>query len=193
MGDLTDRECPQLSSQGSADSDLAWKLIAHADFTPIEEPERRKFTFVISNKNTKNAEEKRFIEGEQTESEAHEAWLMGVALRMPIDEPLRTIAHRETAYAMLDGIAIGEFRVKHGTRTLAEYRADKMCICDSVCCCSRVCTRFADLECPCSAKLSLLVDLPFDPTVLIVDPVADEDIECFGDDADGETDIQGYL
>lgn len=152
-------------------------MIAHPDFEALKEPERRKFDFLhVQVKPQKNPEQALFKIGWDLEEKVHDDWLAGITTHTAIKEEMRTLAHREAAYACLDGTSVGEFRVKEGTRTLAEYRQDKLCICDGTCSCSRVCTRFPDMHCPCSSKLTLMVDLP--PLEASDDAMSVDDSKC---------------
>lgn len=69
-------------------------------------------------------------------------------------ETIRTMANREAASAMLNGITVGEFRRIEGTLPLKEYAAKMKCICFNFCICAAECTRKASRSCPCSARMS---------------------------------------
>jgi hypothetical protein len=73
--------------------------------------------------------------------------------RTTAEEFLRKEAHRECSTARLQGEVVGLYRYFEGHLTVEEYHERKMCICWQLCECSKLCTRFADLICPCADKI----------------------------------------
>lgn len=69
-------------------------------------------------------------------------------------ETVRTMANREAASAMLNGITVGEFRRIQGALPLREYAANMKCICFNFCICAKECTKKASRPCPCSGRMS---------------------------------------
>ena len=76
-------------------------------------------------------------------------------LRIPSQENLRREAHMELASARLEGVCVGEYRYYQGHLSVEDYIKKGLCVCWSHCACSRVCSRFGDVLCPCSADLVL--------------------------------------
>jgi len=75
--------------------------------------------------------------------------------RTPAEELLRREVHRECASARLEGVSVGEWRFYRGHLCLEEYKEAHMCICWEMCECSKACTRFADMICPCSEHINI--------------------------------------
>jgi hypothetical protein len=78
-----------------------------------------------------------------------------VLTRTPSEENLRREAHLECAGARLEGVAVGEYRYYQGHMSVEEYVAANMCVCWAACYCSKLCTRFGDVLCPCSSDIVL--------------------------------------
>ena len=76
-------------------------------------------------------------------------------LRMPSEENLRREAHLELANARLEGASVGQYRYYQGHLSVEEYVSKGMCVCWSPCACSRVCSRYGDVMCPCGGDLEL--------------------------------------
>jgi hypothetical protein len=72
------------------------------------------------------------------------------ALRSPAEEMLRREVHRECSAARLEGVGVGEFRYYQGFMSLEDYVRARLCVCWGGCWCSKVCTLFGDVLCPCS-------------------------------------------
>lgn len=71
------------------------------------------------------------------------------------EEMLRLEAHHECAFARLVGVSVGQYRYFQGCLTIEEYVEKEMCVCWGVCSCSKLCTRFADMVCPCAGSIEL--------------------------------------
>ncbi|KEF55522.1 uncharacterized protein A1O9_08272 [Exophiala aquamarina CBS 119918] len=78
-----------------------------------------------------------------------------VLTRTPSEENLRREAHLECAGARLEGVAVGQYRYYQGHMSVEEYVAANMCVCWGGCYCSKLCTRFGDVLCPCSSNILL--------------------------------------
>ncbi|KIX08422.1 uncharacterized protein Z518_03078 [Rhinocladiella mackenziei CBS 650.93] len=76
----------------------------------------------------------------------------------PSEENLRREVHLECASARLEGVAVGQYRYYQGHMSLEEYKAARMCICWDFCWCSKLCTIYADVKCPCSKWIVLHKD-----------------------------------
>lgn len=81
-----------------------------------------------------------------------------VMTRTPSEEHLRREAHIECASARLEGVTVGEYRYYQGHMSVEEYIAANMCVCWGACICSKLCTRFGDVRCPCSKDILLPED-----------------------------------
>jgi hypothetical protein len=79
-------------------------------------------------------------------------------LRAVSQEDLRNEAHRELASARLEGVCVGQYRYYQGHLSVEEYVNKGLCVCWSPCACSRVCSRYGDVICPCSGDLELETD-----------------------------------
>ena len=79
-------------------------------------------------------------------------------LRTPSEENLRREAHLELANARLEGASVGQYRYYQGHLSVEEYVSKGMCVCWSPCACSRVCSRYGDVMCPCGRDLELECD-----------------------------------
>lgn len=78
----------------------------------------------------------------------------GVAThRSPSQENLRRESHIECSSARLEGVSVGQYRYYQGHLNIEEYKEAHMCICWDWCACSKMCTRFGDLICPCSKDI----------------------------------------
>lgn len=75
--------------------------------------------------------------------------------RTAVEEALRREVHHECAWARLEGVSIGQYRYYQGHLNIEEYNEAGMCICWEACECSKICTRFADLLCPCSQYIEI--------------------------------------
>ena len=73
--------------------------------------------------------------------------------RTPAEEAFRVTVHRELAAARLEGQSIGEYRYFSGFLTVEEYHERRMCICFGMCDCSKMCSQFGDMICPCHDKV----------------------------------------
>jgi len=78
-----------------------------------------------------------------------------VLTRTPSEENLRREAHLECAGARLEGVVVGQYRYYQGHMSVEEYVAANMCVCWAPCYCSKLCTRFGDVLCPCSKEILL--------------------------------------
>ncbi|OJD21386.1 hypothetical protein ACJ73_07274 [Blastomyces percursus] len=76
-----------------------------------------------------------------------------------LPERRRTEANREAAYAMLNGIYVGEHRRTEGKRALRQCVRDQLCICFGYCSCARKCTIKDARACPCSPRMSVICDV----------------------------------
>ncbi|EEQ86467.1 hypothetical protein RJZ56_005935 [Blastomyces dermatitidis] len=76
-----------------------------------------------------------------------------------LPERRRTEANREAAYAILNGIYVGEHRRTEGKRALRQYVRDQLCICSGHCSCARKCTLKDVRACPCSPRMSVICDV----------------------------------
>jgi hypothetical protein len=72
------------------------------------------------------------------------------ALRTPTQEMLRREIHRECASARLEGVSVGEYRYYQGFTSLEDYIGARMCVCWGYCWCSKLCSIYGDVLCPCS-------------------------------------------
>ncbi|EHY52769.1 hypothetical protein ABEF92_002484 [Exophiala dermatitidis] len=75
--------------------------------------------------------------------------------RTDSEENLRREVQRECAAARLEGVAAGQYRYYQGHMTLEEYMAAKVCVCWDACWCSKLCTIYGDILCPCNEWLVL--------------------------------------
>jgi hypothetical protein len=75
--------------------------------------------------------------------------------RTAAEEALRREIHRECALARLEGVSVGEYRYYQGHLNIEEYKEASMCICWEACECSKMCTRFGDMLCPCSKYIEI--------------------------------------
>ena len=57
--------------------------------------------------------------------------------------------HMECTNARLEGVAVGHYRYQQGHMTVEEYLRAGVCVCWEECVCSKLCTRYGDLVCPC--------------------------------------------
>lgn len=69
------------------------------------------------------------------------------------EDDLRREAHRECAAARLEGVPVGYYRYFAGHMTVEEYVEARLCACWEGCFCTKLCTRFGDLACPCADSL----------------------------------------
>lgn len=89
----------------------------------------------------------------------HESSLAARLLtRTGSEENLRREAHRECAAARLEGVAVGQYRYYQGHMSLEEYKAARMCVCWDSCWCTKLCTIYGDVLCPCTEWLALHKD-----------------------------------
>ncbi|KIW33900.1 uncharacterized protein PV07_00715 [Cladophialophora immunda] len=79
---------------------------------------------------------------------AHAASLSSV--RSDAEETLRREVHRECAAARLEGVSVGQYRYYQGFMSLEDYIAARICVCWDFCWCSKLCTIYGDVLCPCS-------------------------------------------
>ncbi|KAK2807556.1 hypothetical protein FQN50_005424 [Emmonsiellopsis sp. PD_5] len=87
-----------------------------------------------------------------------------IAAHLADTERRRISANREAAYAMLNGMTVGEHRRLEGKRTLRQYVRDELCICFGYCSCAKQCT-IKDgnaRRCPCSGRMSVICDVDVD-------------------------------
>lgn len=77
------------------------------------------------------------------------------AHRTAFEENLRREAHRECAAARLEGVSVGQYRYYQGHLSIEEYKEAQICICWDECSCSKLCTRFGDMICPCSKHITV--------------------------------------
>lgn len=71
------------------------------------------------------------------------------------EEEMRRSSHLECSEARLTGRAVGFFRYEEGTMTVKEYTENGLCVCWEGCWCSKLCTRYGDVLCPCAKHLIL--------------------------------------
>lgn len=76
--------------------------------------------------------------------------------RTKSQDNLRRTLHLECTQARLEGKSVGEWRYFNGDMTVEEYNAQSICVCWDVCDCSKTCSRYPDLLCPCSDKIRIL-------------------------------------
>ncbi|KIY01320.1 uncharacterized protein Z520_02872 [Fonsecaea multimorphosa CBS 102226] len=79
---------------------------------------------------------------------AHAASL--VSVRSAVEETLRREVHRECAAARLEGVSVGQYRYYQGFMSVEDYVAARICVCWGFCWCSKLCTLYGDVLCPCS-------------------------------------------
>lgn len=72
-------------------------------------------------------------------------------------EALRRETHFESSLACLEGVSIGEYRYYHGHSNVEEYNKGGMCVCWSECFCTVMCSKYADMLCPCAKFLEFEV------------------------------------
>jgi hypothetical protein len=77
------------------------------------------------------------------------------APRTAAEEALRREAYRECSLARLEGVSVGQYRYYEGHLNIEEYKEAGMCICWEACECSKMCTRFGDILCPCSKYIEI--------------------------------------
>ena len=77
----------------------------------------------------------------------------GKIARSKAEDELRKEIQLECTVARLEGISVGEYRYYMGHLNIEEYNEAKMCICWEECACSKLCTRFGDLLCPCAGAI----------------------------------------
>lgn len=70
------------------------------------------------------------------------------------DDALRREAHLECSMATLEGVSVGQYRYYQGHSSIKEYSMGNMCICWGECFCTVICTRYADMKCPCREYLT---------------------------------------
>lgn len=75
--------------------------------------------------------------------------------RTASQERLRREVHLECTSARLEGVAVGRYRYYQGHLNVEEYKDARICICWEMCACSKMCTRFADIICPCSKYIEI--------------------------------------
>jgi hypothetical protein len=75
--------------------------------------------------------------------------------RTAAEEALRREVHRESALARLEGVSVGKYRYYQGHLTMEEYKEAGMCVCWESCECTKMCTRFPDILCPCSKYIEI--------------------------------------
>ncbi|EXJ84331.1 hypothetical protein A1O3_04998 [Capronia epimyces CBS 606.96] len=73
-----------------------------------------------------------------------------ILTRTESEENLRREVQRECAAARLEGVAVGQYRYYQGHMSMEEYKAARICICWDSCWCSKLCTIYGDVLCPCS-------------------------------------------
>lgn len=71
------------------------------------------------------------------------------------EQQMRKLCHLECAEARLTGRAVGLFRYEEGHMTVEEYVENGVCVCWEGCWCSKLCTRYGDVLCPCAQQLIL--------------------------------------
>ena len=82
---------------------------------------------------------------------ADEQVAIGQHFPRTVDEEIfRRECHRECAMARLEGVSVGKYRYFQGHMTLADYVDSGICVCWDECACTKMCTRYGDLICPCS-------------------------------------------
>jgi hypothetical protein len=73
-----------------------------------------------------------------------------VTARTASEENLRREVCRECTAARLEGVSVGLYRYYQGHMSLEEYKAAGMCVCWDSCWCSKLCTIYGDVRCPCN-------------------------------------------
>ncbi|KAK2773722.1 hypothetical protein FQN53_003992 [Emmonsiellopsis sp. PD_33] len=84
-----------------------------------------------------------------------------IAAHLADTERRRISANREAAYAMLNGMTVGEHRRLDGKRSLRAYVRDELCICFGYCSCAKECTVKDGnaRRCPCSGRMGVICDV----------------------------------
>ena len=80
------------------------------------------------------------------------------SLRSSAEEALRREVHQELASARLEGVPVGVYRYYQGHLSVEEYVSKGLCVCWGPCACSKVCSRYGDVMCPCGGDLELACD-----------------------------------
>ena len=87
------------------------------------------------------------------------AWALSVYAaetpRTAAEEALRREVHHECTAARLEGVSVGQYRYYQGHLNIEEYKEAGMCVCWEACECSKLCTHFGDLLCPCSKHIEI--------------------------------------
>ena len=78
--------------------------------------------------------------------------------RTKSQEHLRRQVHLECTSARLEGVSVGELRYYQGHLNVEEYKEAGICVCWDACACSKMCTRYGDVLCPCSKWIELHQD-----------------------------------
>ncbi|EXJ78596.1 hypothetical protein A1O1_08997 [Capronia coronata CBS 617.96] len=73
-----------------------------------------------------------------------------ILTRTESEANLRREVQRECASARLEGVAVGQYRYYQGHMSMEEYKAARVCICWDSCWCSKLCTIYGDVLCPCT-------------------------------------------
>jgi len=81
------------------------------------------------------------------------------AKRSAAENALRREAHRECTLASLEGVPVGYYRYYLGHMTVEEYVEAGLCVCWERCFCNKFCTRFGDLQCPCTEHLVMVEEV----------------------------------
>ena len=69
------------------------------------------------------------------------------------ENALRRETHFECAVAGLEGVAVGELRYYQGHSGIADYSKGGFCVCWGKCFCTAMCTKYADMVCPCAKHM----------------------------------------
>ncbi|OAP57419.1 hypothetical protein AYL99_08157 [Fonsecaea erecta] len=87
---------------------------------------------------------------------AHAASLGHV--RSDVEETLRREVHRECSAARLEGVSVGQYRYYQGFMSVEDYVTARICVCWDFCWCSKLCTIYGDVLCPCSEWIAVQGD-----------------------------------
>lgn len=93
-------------------------------------------------------------EEKEEEQQRHQLLPANGLVERSQDEMRHVLAHRESAYAILNNISVGEYRRREGQWQLGVYAKSNLCICFSLCSCSRRCTIKGARKCPCTSRLN---------------------------------------
>ena len=122
-------------------------LFTHWNFFPCPHEDKLDYQMRIARPGTQIARSIDYAE-EYTDIAAD-------APRTAAEEALRREVHHECSSARLEGVSVGRYRYYEGHLNIEEYKEAGMCICWEACECSKMCTRFGDILCPCSKYIEI--------------------------------------